>query len=301
MLDRELVREPRRWLPLVLAVGMHVLLIGLLAFGVAWKSSEPIAVEAELWSSLPQVAAPAPQPAPPPPPKVDTPPPPPPPKPTPRVQAQPEPQRELPKPDIALEREREAQRKRDEQKRLDEQRKAEQRKAEERKQAEERKKAELQKAQDAEREKLAKAKAEADRKRKLAEDAAAKKAEQEAADKRFRENLARLSAQASGAPSTGNAAATSGPKGDPSYAGKVQMLIKSNTTYADPSASLPRAEFAVQLDPAGYVLNLRKTKSSGNAGWDEAVERAIRKSEPYPPDKSGRPPSSLTITHCPTC
>lgn len=109
-----------------------------------------------------------------------------------------------------------------------------------------------------------------------------------------------MTAQA-GTPSTGTAAVTSGPKGDPTYAGRIAQLIRTNTTFTDPGDGIPRAEFAVDLDPTGYVIGVRKTKSSGNANWDAAVERAIHKSEPFPADKSGRPPSSLLITHCPTC
>src|SRR5205085_8364840 len=56
---------------LVLALIAHALLIVALAWSVNWKASEPEGVVAELWSSLPQTAAPKaappePKPAPPP-------------------------------------------------------------------------------------------------------------------------------------------------------------------------------------------------------------------------------------------
>ena len=51
---------------IVLAVLMHVLLAALLFFGIRWQSSAPAVIQAELWSAVPQTAAPAPRPVPPP-------------------------------------------------------------------------------------------------------------------------------------------------------------------------------------------------------------------------------------------
>ncbi len=62
-----------------LALMAHLLLAGALTWGVSWKREATISmVEAELWSSLPQEAAPKPIEAPPPAPKVQAPPEPPP-------------------------------------------------------------------------------------------------------------------------------------------------------------------------------------------------------------------------------
>ena len=49
----------------MMAVIMHALLAAMLFFGLSWQSSPPEVVEAELWSALPQIAAPTPPPAPP--------------------------------------------------------------------------------------------------------------------------------------------------------------------------------------------------------------------------------------------
>ncbi len=57
---------------IALAVVMHVLLGALLFFGIRWQSSAPEVINAELWSALPQTAAPAPTYVPPPP-KVEAP------------------------------------------------------------------------------------------------------------------------------------------------------------------------------------------------------------------------------------
>ncbi|MFZ3127233.1 MAG: protein TolA, partial [Rhodoferax sp.] len=66
---------------LALAIVAHALLLLVLAVGVQWKrDATPVTVEAELWSAIPEQAAPpAPEPVPPPEPAI---PPPPAPKPT---------------------------------------------------------------------------------------------------------------------------------------------------------------------------------------------------------------------------
>ncbi len=74
---------------IALAIVMHLLLGGLLFFGIRWQSSPPAVIQAELWSAVPQTAAPAPRPVPPPP-KVEAP--------TPPARIEPEPP--MPKADI---------------------------------------------------------------------------------------------------------------------------------------------------------------------------------------------------------
>ena len=78
-------RPPARLRAIVLAVLAHAILIGALTWGVNWKTSADMpAVEAELWSAVPQQAAPraveppAPPPEPVPAPPKPTPAPPPP-------------------------------------------------------------------------------------------------------------------------------------------------------------------------------------------------------------------------------
>lgn len=43
----------------------------------------------------------------------------------------------------------------------------------------------------------------------------------------------------------------------------------------------PEAEFVVSLLPGGELLNVTLRKSSGNAAYDAAVERAIRQAQPF--------------------
>lgn len=66
------------------------------------------------------------------------------------------------------------------------------------------------------------------------------------------------------------------------YTAKIAAKIRKNI-YATPG--IPddaRAEFEVTVLPGGRVLNVRLLKSSGYAAYDDAVERAILKSEPLP-------------------
>jgi colicin import membrane protein len=66
------------------------------------------------------------------------------------------------------------------------------------------------------------------------------------------------------------------------YKGKISAKIRSNVVKPPDVADDARAEFSVTLLPGGRVMSARLTKSSGNAAYDNAVERAILKSDPLP-------------------
>jgi colicin import membrane protein len=64
---------------------------------------------------------------------------------------------------------------------------------------------------------------------------------------------------------------------------KIRAKIRGNIIYdLSRVAGNPEAIFDVTLLPTGEVLTVNKRKSSGNPGYDEAVERAIYKSSPLP-------------------
>ncbi len=311
-------RPPGRSRAVALAVLAHLALIGALTWGVHWKASDDApAVEAELWSAVPQQAAPravAPPPPPPPPPApAPTPAPapapaPPPPAPPPPKVAEP---REA---DIALEREkkraeeekkrqqqiaerekRERERKEEERReRLEQEKKerAAQQKAEREKA--EREKAEREKAEKAEKEKQARA--EQEKKKKAAEDKRRAEAEEKRAEELRQEQLRRIAGLAGatgGETATGTAQRSSGPSG--SYGGKVAAKVRPNIVYPDAVAGNPRAEVEVRAAPDGTIVGVRVVQSSGNKSWDEAVVRALHKTETLPRDVDGRVPSSLVI------
>jgi colicin import membrane protein len=69
---------------------------------------------------------------------------------------------------------------------------------------------------------------------------------------------------------------------------KIKILIRSRIRVEVAQAVInnPDAVFIVTLLPSYEVLKISKVKSSGNAAYDEEVERAILKSSPLPrPDK----------------
>ncbi len=66
------------------------------------------------------------------------------------------------------------------------------------------------------------------------------------------------------------------------YIGKIAAKIRRNIVLPPDVADDARAEFLVTVLPGGTVLNPRLLKSSGNAAYDNAVERAILKSQPLP-------------------
>ncbi|MBS0508165.1 MAG: cell envelope integrity protein TolA [Proteobacteria bacterium] len=307
---------PGRMRAIALAVLAHAILIGALTWGVNWKTSadEP-AVEAELWAAVPQQAAPraaepppppAPEPAPQP---TPAPAPPPPPPPAPR-QAEPD----THEADIALQkqkkREEELKKKREQQ--LEQEKKDKERRERLEHEKKERllaqQKAEREKAQHdkelrekqlAEQKKLEQQKAEQEKQKKLAEDKRRKAdeaREAKEADARHQANVRRMQGLAGatgGETATGTALRSAGPSG--SYGGKVAAKVKPNIVYPDTVDGNPRAEVEVRAAPDGTIVGARITHSSGNKAWDDAVIRALQRTETLPRDVDGRVPSSLVI------
>jgi colicin import membrane protein len=69
---------------------------------------------------------------------------------------------------------------------------------------------------------------------------------------------------------------------------KIAAKIRGNIVLPPDLAGNPEAIFDVTLLPTGEVLTVRRRKSSGHAGYDAAVDRAIHKSSPLPkPDQPG--------------
>lgn len=122
--------------------------------------------------------------------------------------------------------------------------------------------------------------------------------EQRQADNTRRQGeLARLQAQAGHA----NAGTGSGTSARPSsgYAERVRQRVKPNIIFNEDVSGNPAAVVAVHMAPDGSVLSTRLAKSSGNAGWDQAVLRAVARSDPLPRDENGVAPSNINITFWP--
>lgn len=326
-----------RLLSFLLALLMHVGLGTLLFVGIDWQKPQPEVVQAELWIPMEDLPAPeeAPEaPAPEPEPQPAPEPPPPPPKPAPAPEPEPV-KAEQPDPAIAIakakeeaERKAEEERRREEEKRrlAEEEKKRqeaearererarqaelERQRAEEKKRQEEEKKREEQKKQEEARQrKLAQEKAEKEKaekeKAEKAEKAAAQKAaaekaaaQRQAAEARRKAAVSALLSQAGDADSTTIHGSTSGAR-DAGYAARVSSAIRNNTTFFQQISGNPKAVFDVRLDRNGRIQDVHLKQSSGNAAWDSAAERAIRRTDPFPCPRSGSCESTLEIHHGP--
>ena len=300
----------RAWLVAVIA---HALLFLALGLATAWKTQpQTLQAEAELWSAVPQAAAPRlqeplPQPEPEP---VPEPPTAPPAKPTLPPPPAPDPALALKDAQIALEKKKLDDKKKEAEKLKADKEKAEKEKALKEKAAKEKlekakaekEKAEKDKAEKAklDKEKLAKEKkAQEDKerdKKKAAEKDKADKADAARADALRQENLKRMQGMAGasgGENATGTALISSGPSA--TYAGRLVGSIKPNITYPGDMVGNPRAEVEVRVAPDGTIQSRRILQSSGNKAWDEAVLRAIDKTAILPKDTDGRVPPVIVL------
>ena len=260
-----------------LAIVAHVLLMAALTWGVSWKNDTmTVTAEAELWSAVPQAAARALEVAPPPPaapePVV---------RPTPPVPVVPK----LPDADIALERDKQ---------RLIKERQEVKEKIEKAKEAKE--------ANDEREKKLLEDKKKAQEKlaltqqlNKQASDAQAKQSEMQRQENIKR--MAGLAGATGGTTATGTAQQASGPS--PGYAGRIRARIKPNIVFTADIAGNPTATVEVRVSPDGTIISRKLLKSSGNAAWDEAVLKAVDKTEVLPRDLDGQVPASMEISFRP--
>lgn len=246
----------------LLALGVHIVFVLLLVVGVSWQTRHPAPVMVDLWTALPDTPRP---PAPP----IEPPPAPPkpavperPPVEKPAVKETPPPK----PPDIALEKEKA--RKKAEAEKL-EKLKAMQA-AEEKALADAAREeaAAVKKAQEkqlAEKEKkrreLLRQMEEEDLMQRMAEDEARQNAAARAASARRQTEIDRIQNQ---------------------YQDMIRATVRGNTRLPPDLQGNPEVRFLVKLLPTGEVVDVKRTKSSGNAAYDEAVERAIRKSSPLP-------------------
>lgn len=290
----------------VLALVVHLALLVFLWIGVSWQSESGDTVEAEVWDIKVREAAPraageqselaAAEPA-----ELQAQKESAPPAPAPAVKQETSAAKVTERPDIALEQEK---------------KKAEKKAEQERKKAEAKQRADEARQQREEQARLKKEAADASRKQK--EDAvAARKRAKALLDQEARRIAGGGSGGGKGKGAGGGGTRTSGPTGtggngtaarstgpgtaDAAYIAQVRTRIKNNTSF-NVSSSIkgnPPVIYEVELLPDGTLRNIRKTRSSGIPGFDEAILRAIEKSAPYPKDKTGRVPSKFVVTHKP--
>jgi colicin import membrane protein len=290
---------PGRVPSFALALLAHLLLMLAFTWGITWnREPQELSAEAELWSSVPQEAAPPPAPVPAPQPVVQAPPlqPPAPPPPEPKAETPPPPP--APKaPDINIEQQKRKQEEARRQQQLEQEKQLEARKRQQ--ELDRKKELDVQrKREELDRQKQLEArKKQEDDKRKLAEK---KKAEELARTKAKQEQEAKLREQirqqqidrmrnlasGTGAPSAaGTAAHSSGPSR--SYAGRIAAKIRPNIVFTDVITGNPAAEVHLRVAPDGTIVDRKLVKSSGVKSWDEAVLRAIDRTETIPRDTDG--------------
>jgi colicin import membrane protein len=299
---------------MVFAFAVHGLLVAALTWGVNWhQKAEITGVQAELWSAQNQESAPSAIAQNTPTPEQVEPPPPPPPPIEPEKKAEPiktpvkpvEVDDEIKDAQIALEKAKKEKAKQDieQEKKLKEKKEKEKAKAE---QLEKEKQAEKNKL---EQEKLDKAKANKEKEKLDKNKADKEKADKLAREKARQEQINRLKNQA-GATSTdsgntangggknngsGTAAQSSGPSAG--YEGRVRARLKPNIVFTENINGNPSTEIEVRLAQDGMVLGKPKIlRSSGVKSWDDAVVRAIEKTEIFPRDIDGKVPPVIIMT-----
>ncbi len=235
-----------------MALGVHVLFVLMLVFGVSWQTQHPDAVMVDLWESLPEPSPAPTKPRPPPPVKA--------PKPKPATPAPKPVEKEPPPktPDIALEK------KKAEAEHL--------KKLKANQAAEEKTRAEattaLREKQQTEqkRQALLRQMEEEDLQQRVAADAAANEA-----------RLARLTEAQAASKRQAAVASVIG-----QYRDQISAKVRGNTRLPDNLKGNPEVRCLVKVLPTGEVLSVRVTKSSGDPVYDDAVVRAIEKSSPLP-------------------
>lgn len=292
-----------------LALLVHFLLMVALTAGIQWKQDNSLSVEAELWAAIPMAVAPKLV-------EVEPPPPPPPPPPAPKeiVKPPPAPSSNVDA-DIALsKRKKQLEEDKKKQETLEAERlKQELLKKEEEKKAKlkEKEQKEIKDKALKEKELKEKEKKDKDRKEKELKDKEAKKLQEQKDAKPSpadvkkleamrQENMKRIAGMA-GATGDENATGTAQRSAGPSdsYGGRIRGRIKPNITFTEDIASNAPAEVEVRCAPDGTIVGKKLIKSSGNPAWDNAVLKAIDKTEILPRDIDGRIHSPLVISFRP--
>ncbi|CAB3781195.1 hypothetical protein LMG28614_01186 [Paraburkholderia ultramafica] len=310
----------------VFALVMHVLLGFFLYHGIQWQNSTPEGEEAELWTEVPDTATPRPVPPPP----VPTAPPAPPlrdeqadialqEKKRQQQEAAREAQLAEQQRQQKLQAQQEAEAKRQQQlaadqaaqktaaakqKQLQQQQQQQADKLKQQQLAEQQKQQQL-KEQQQEQQKQAEAEAQ---KKADAQKAAKAKAQAEAAaqtkklDTERRERLAQMqgavggtSSSSNGLGKSGTGSGSGGTAASPGYADKVRRAVLPNVSWGGEKEGLETV-VSVRCSPTGTLLNATVSRSSGNAAWDAAALRAVRRTDPMPLDTNGKTPDNFLIT-----
>jgi len=262
-----------------MAIGVHLMLVAALAFGVHWKMSNPETVEAEVWADIPRAAVPQAEAPPPPPPVVEQPvekPPETPPEPVKAVE--PEPPLPQPVPDVVVSR------------------------TQPKKELKKRKHREPVEVFETEPPKPVKKPEQAPPKKPVevkpepkpvSSKATSADGNAKAAAEREAIRKAKLQDMMSELGSLGTPSRSAGPSA--AYGGRIKARIKPNIVFTDNVSGNPVAVVEVRCGPDGRILSTKFIERSGLASWDEAVMRALDRTEVLPADESGRVPPVMQL------
>ena len=280
--------EPTSKTALALSAAVHAVLVAALFFGVQWKNEQPGGAPVDVYFGNPAALPPLPRP---------TPDPEPTPVPDQKPLPKPEPKAvETPKIDPQIAIKDKERREKEEKEKLEKERlekeKAEklkkQKQEEEQKQKEEEKKKREQKEKEALR--TAEMAKEADRDLKHAQQLRSSETVRSMQSELDAE-LKGLRGSPNGSP-TGNSSGSKASAGDATsrsknaYIENIRKKIRGNTVLPPGIQGNPEAVFKVTQLPSGEIIDIKLSKSSGNKALDEAIERAIKKSDPLPlPDQ----------------
>ena len=68
------------------------------------------------------------------------------------------------------------------------------------------------------------------------------------------------------------------------YAGRIRAAVRPNIVFTDDVPGNPRTVVEVRTGPTGTIISARVVKSSGVKSWDDAVLRALDRTEKLPSD-----------------
>ena len=113
-----------------------------------------------------------------------------------------------------------------------------------------------------------------------------------------KQNIARamgLAGATGGETAKGTAQISSGPSA--TYKNRLAALFKRNIIFSnvDSIQGNPKAEVQVKVSSTGLIMSAKLSKSSGVTAWDEAVLRAVEKTERIPLDENGKVVSDFPI------
>lgn len=86
-----------------------------------------------------------------------------------------------------------------------------------------------------------------------------------------------------------------------SYFAELSNLIRSNAMFDSTSSVVENdpSIYRITLDDKGFIKSLSLIKSSSVIGFDDAISKAIQRSQPFPKDENGIIPKTIELLYYP--